>query len=309
MSSFSLLALLDDISIMTKVAAKKTAAVLGDDLALNAQQVAGLAAARELPVVFAVARGSLLNKAIIIPIVLFISFIYPPLITVLLMIGGAYLAFEGAEKVHHYMVHARREEAAKSAELEKELDQDRISGPPCREVLLELEKKKIRGAVRTDFILSAEVIVIALGSIPDQQPFWVKAMVIIVVGLLMTVFVYGLVAAIVKLDDIGAHLIDKSGKKGPMNTFGLWLIKAAPVIMRFLALAGTFAMFTVGGGILLHNLPMYHAVADTLAQWPAPWLTEIIATALAGLVAGGAILAVVTLVRGLIERRSGKKAA
>ena len=307
MASFSLLALLDDISLMTKVAAKKTVAVLGDDLALNAQQVAGLAAARELPVVFAVAKGSLLNKAVIIPIVLLISVVYPPLITVLLMIGGAYLAFEGAEKVCHYIAHAGKEAAAKSAEIEKELDKDQLLGPPTRDALLAFEKKKIRGAIRTDFILSAEVIVIALGSIPEHHPFWMNALVVIVVGLLMTAFVYGLVAAIVKLDDVGAHLIRKSNKKGPLNTLGLGLIKAAPIIMRVLTLAGTFAMFTVGGGILLHNLPIYKAVTATLSKWPVPWLTELLATALTGLITGAIILGVVSLLKRFIAKRSENK--
>ena len=245
--------LLDDISVMTKVAAKKTAGVLGDDLALNAQQVSGVSADRELPVVWAVAKGSFVNKLILVPAALAISVFLPFMIAPLLMLGGAYLCFEGFEKVFHkYLPHD------KPAGLEDEHSpQERLEAIKKPEVdMVEFERKKIKGAIRTDFILSAEIIVIALGTVADK-PFSTKAGVVIAIALLITVFVYGLVAGIVKMDDAGLSLM-KNSKPGIANSIarklGQALVFTAPKLLKTLAVVGTIAMFLVGGGIFVHGL-------------------------------------------------------
>ena len=346
MAGFSLLALLDDIStvlddvaVMTKVAAKKTAGVLGDDLALNAQQVAGVRAERELPVVWAVAKGSLVNKAILIPVALLISALAPYLITPLLMLGGSYLCFEGAEKLAHKFLHKdgnhkRPETRPQSGQCSAEAavvnepfrpgsgfnGQPAFSGavepqpgpeaeksaPPPRPAEAPggfpasmdpaaYEKKKIRGAVRTDFILSAEIIVIALGTVPEGSSLLVRAGVLSLIGVLMTVGVYGLVGGIVKLDDLGFWLMAKSGGRGPRQKLGAMLVGAAPFLMRFLSVAGTAAMFLVGGGILAHGLPFLHYVFEILAGWPAAWLWPVLLNALVGLAAGFILLGLISL--------------
>jgi len=290
MAGFSLLALLDDITtvlddvaLMTKVAAKKTAGVLGDDLALNAQQVAGVRAERELPVVWAVAKGSLVNKAILIPAALLISVLAPKLITPLLMLGGAYLCFEGAEKL------ARKFFRQTKAEKEPALPPD-ISVP-------DLEKKKIRGAVRTDFILSAEIIVIALGTVPEGATLTLRTGVLLLIGLVMTAGVYGLVGGIVKLDDLGFWMLKKSGGRGWRQKAGTMLVGAAPALMRFLAVAGTAAMFLVGGGILAHGLPFFHHAFEVTATWPVSRLWPPLMNAGVGLAAGAVILGITALIR------------
>lgn len=286
--AFSLLALLDDIStvlddvaLMTKVAAKKTAGVLGDDLALNAEQVSGVRAERELPVVLGVARGSIVNKLILIPAALLISALAPWLITPLLMIGGSYLCFEGAEKIHH-----RRNRKATPAEQEEETAATDID-------LEVLEKRKIKGAVRTDFVLSAEIIVIALGTVPPEASLAVRAGVLSLIGLLMTAGVYGLVAGIVKLDDLGFWLMKKGGDSGLSGRFGRALLGVTPYLMRFLTVVGTAAMFLVGGGILAHGLPFFHPVYELTAAWPLARLWPIGLNALCGLAAGALLLALV----------------
>jgi predicted DNA repair protein MutK len=246
MAGASLLALiddiasiLDDVAAMTKVAAKKTAGVLGDDLALNAQQVAGVNADRELPVVWAVAVGSLKNKAILVPAALAISVFLPWLVTPLLMLGGLYLCFEGVEKLAHKFLH--RDDGAAHAVEET------------------TEAEKIQGAIRTDFVLSAEIIVIALGTVADK-PFMTQVAVLVGIGLLMTVGVYGLVAGIVKLDDAGLHLAGRANAAA--RALGRFLLLLAPRLMKALAVLGTAAMFLVGGSILVHGLPgLHHAVA------------------------------------------------
>jgi predicted DNA repair protein MutK len=282
MAGASLLALLDDIAsilddvaAMTKVAAKKTAGVLGDDLALNAQQVSGVHADRELPVVWAVAVGSLKNKAILVPAALAISALLPWLVTPLLMLGGLYLCFEGVEKLAEKFLHGKHEEA-------KDLAAD-IADFEAHEA------GKIKGAVRTDFILSAEIIVIALGTVADK-PFMTQVMVLVGIGLLMTVGVYGLVAAIVKLDDLGLHLAAKP--HAAAQAVGRILLLAAPKLMKTLAVVGTAAMFLVGGGILLHGIPpAAHAVehwAEGLGLLGA--LLPSLAALLVGIVAGALAL-------------------
>ncbi|GAC1376997.1 MAG: DUF808 domain-containing protein [Aquirhabdus sp.] len=236
--------ILDDVALMTKVAAKKTAGVLGDDLALNAQQVHGIRAERELPVVWAVAKGSAVNKAILVPSALLISALLPVLIIPLLMIGGLYLCFEGVEKLVHKLLHLHEDsEQEQDALVEAFLDKDVD--------MVAFEKDKIKGAIRTDFILSAEIIVIALGTAAGATLLQ-QAVVLSIVALVMTIGVYGIVAGIVKLDDAGFYLERKNSKAS--QAFGKVLIAAAPKLMRFLSVAGTVAMFLVGGGILVHGL-------------------------------------------------------
>ncbi|WP_192036093.1 DUF808 domain-containing protein [Halomonas sp. YLGW01] len=251
--------LLDDVSVMTKVAAKKTAGVLGDDLALNAQQVTGVRADRELPVVWAVAKGSLRNKLILVPAALAISAVAPWLVTPLLMLGGAFLCFEGAEKLLHVLTHAEGEDAAAHAEHVKAL------ADPATDMVA-FERNKIRGAVRTDFILSAEIIAITLGSVAGA-PFTQQVIVVAGIALVMTVGVYGLVAAIVKLDDLGLHLSRRAGRLA--RAAGNALLAAAPRLMKTLSVVGTAAMFLVGGGILAHGLPMLHHGVEALAEHAA----------------------------------------
>lgn len=239
--------ILDDVSVMTKIAAKKTAGVLGDDLALNAQQVAGVSADRELPVVWAVAKGSFWNKIILVPAALAISAVAPWLITPLLMIGGAYLCFEGFEKIYHKIFHPADEEQHHAIELQA------VTDPNVD--MVEFEKDKIKGAIRTDFILSAEIIVIALGTV-QEAPFSSQVTVVSLIALIMTVGVYGLVAGIVKLDDAGLHLIKDTADHawaGFKRSLGRGLLAFAPLLMKTLSIVGTLAMFMVGGSILVHG--------------------------------------------------------
>jgi uncharacterized protein len=296
MAAASLLALLDDIaavlddvSVMTKVAAKKTAGVLGDDLALNAQQVTGVRADRELPVVWAVARGSLLNKAILVPAALAISAFAPWAVTPLLMLGGAFLCFEGAEKLAHRFLHAKAEDEAHRAELSRALVDPALD-------LVALEKDKIKGAVRTDFILSAEIIAITLGAAAGA-PITTQALVLIVVALAMTVGVYGLVAGIVKLDDLGLALAQRPGATA--KAVGGAILRAAPWLMKALSVAGTAAMFLVGGGILVHGLPALHHAVQALAAQPVGWLLGLLANAGVGLAVGALLVVAVAAVQRL----------
>jgi len=262
MAGASLLALLDDIAtvlddvaVMTKVAAKKTAGVLGDDLALNAQQVAGVRAERELPVVWAVAKGSARNKLILVPLALALSALAPWLVKPVLMIGGAYLCYEGFEKLAHRFLHTGGEDAVANAALEHALLDPGID-------MVAFEKDKIRGAIRTDFVLSAEIIVIALGTV-QAASFGHQAAVVTAVAVAMTVGVYGFVAGIVKMDDAGMLLLRdvSGGAAGRLKrALGNGLLWIAPRMMKVLSVLGTAAMFLVGGGILVHGLPL-------LAQW------------------------------------------
>ncbi|MDN4587179.1 DUF808 domain-containing protein [Xenophilus aerolatus] len=243
---------LDDVSVLTKVAAKKTAGVLGDDLALNAQQVTGVKADRELPVVWAVAKGSLVNKAILVPAALAIGTWLPWLITPLLMVGGAFLCFEGVEKLVHKFLH--KQDHAAEVERHAQAMVDGGADPAT------MEKDKVKGAVRTDFILSAEIIVITLGAV-GGQPFTTQLTVLVTIALLMTLGVYGLVAGIVKLDDLGLYLSRKAGSA--TQAIGRGILRMAPWLMKALSVVGTAAMFLVGGGILVHGVPQLgHAVED-----------------------------------------------
>ncbi|MGJ4804504.1 DUF808 domain-containing protein [Luteimonas sp. SDU82] len=290
--------ILDDVSVMTKVAAKKTAGVLGDDLALNAEQVSGVRADRELPVVWAVAKGSALNKLFLVPAALAISAFLPWLVTPLLMAGGLFLCYEGAEKLLHRFLHGKAERdqrhAAHAAALAAS-DAD----------LLQLEKDKIKGAIRTDFILSAEIIVISLGTVTDKA-FPVQLGVLVGIAALMTVGVYGLVAGIVKLDDFGLYL--SRSVSSAARAIGTGILRMAPWLMKGLAVAGTAAMFLVGGGILTHG---FHAVSEWIgdAAMEASHvpgvgvvlgaLTPMLINAAVGIAAGAAVVGVVTLVRRL----------
>ncbi|PQA79182.1 DUF808 domain-containing protein [Rhodoferax sp. TS-BS-61-7] len=275
--------ILDDVAILTKVAAKKTAGVLGDDLALNAQQVAGVRADRELPVVWAVCKGSLVNKLILVPAALAISAVAPWLVTPLLMVGGAFLCFEGFEKLAHKFLHRAEDDQAHEAELMQALANPEVD-------MLALEKDKIKGAIRTDFILSAEIIAITLGTV-QASPFVTQFTVLAGVALLMTVGVYGLVAGIVKIDDAGLYLSRQSGSG--LQAVGRGLLRTAPVLMKVLSVAGTAAMFLVGGGILVHGLPFLHHLLEGL---PLGFLWE----GAVGVVAGALVLlGVIAVQRGV----------
>ena len=276
--------MLDDVALLTKVAAQKTAGVLGDDLALNAEQVAGVRAARELPVVWAVCKGSLRNKLILVPAALAISALAPWAVTPLLMVGGAYLCLEGFEKLAHKYLHgSAQEDAAHEAELMQAMAQPEVD-------LVALERQKISGAVRTDFVLSAEIIAITLGTVAGQA-LMTQLAVLSGVALMMTVGVYGLVALIVKLDDIGLYMSRLQGEGGLRVTaraLGLRLVRAAPLLMKGLTVVGTAAMFLVGGGILSHGVPPLHHALDALAAGAgvASGLVSVLADGVVGILAG-----------------------
>ena len=278
----------DDVAAMTQLAAKKTAGVLGDDLALNAQQVTGVKADRELPVVWAVAKGSLLNKVILVPAALVISAIAPWMITPLLMLGGLFLCFEGAEKLLHTYLQSSDDKEVHHAQLAQAVANEEIN-------LLEFEQDKIKGAIRTDFILSAEIIVITLGTAAAAS-FGQQLAVLVGISVIMTVGVYGLVGAIVKIDDAGLYLI-KQGNAA-LKAVGHGLLVFAPLIMKTLSVLGTAAMFLVGGGILLHGIP---ALGHAVENWfiGMGWITDLLsnlAGGVLGLVAGSVVAAVWQLI-------------
>ena len=292
--------LLDDVSVMTKVAAKKTAGVLGDDLALNAQQVTGVKADRELPVVWAVAKGSSLNKVILVPAALAISALETwlhakgyniPLITPLMMLGGAFLCYEGAEKLAHKFLHAKEEDDKHHEQLVQAVQDENVD-------MVAFEKDKIRGAIRTDFILSAEIIVISLGTLVGRT-LTEQLMTLVAISIVMTIGVYGLVAGIVKLDDAGLAL-NRDGRDNGWARFkralGNGILRSAPYLMKFLSVAGTVAMFLVGGNILVHGFPFLHHFIEPYTRAPTGSLLSMLFSAAVGLVAGGILVAVFTLV-------------
>jgi predicted DNA repair protein MutK len=314
MAAGSLLALLDDIatilddvSVMTQMAAKKTAGVLGDDLALNAQQVNGVTAERELPVVWAVAKGSLINKVILVPTALAISYFAPWAITPLLMLGGAYLCFEGFEKLAHKFLHGAKAEDAHDDALEQAVANPQVD-------IAALEKEKIKGAIRTDFVLSAEIIVIALGTVATE--IFTKQMIVVsAIAIIMTFGVYGLVAGIVKLDDLGLHLMLKNGKsfyKQLLRKIGEKLLAAAPYLMRLLTILGTAAMFVVGGSIIGHGIPAIHQFAEHNAQYLGALLIvgkvlavalPLLIDALIGLIVGAISVALFELANKILPKK------
>ena len=281
-------AVLDDVALMTKMAAKKTSGVLGDDLALNAQQVSGVRAEREIPVVWAVAKGSFLNKLILVPTALLISAFAPWAVTPLLMLGGAYLCFEGFEKLAHKFLHSKAEDQAEHAQLA-----EAVADPATD--LVAFEKDKIKGAIRTDFILSAEIIAITLGIVADAQ-LTQQVIVLSGIAIVMTIGVYGLVAGIVKLDDLGLWLTQKPGQVA--RSIGGAILSAAPYMMKSLSVIGTAAMFMVGGGILTHGVPVVHHWIETVSQSTGAlaWLMPTLLNAVAGIIAGGVVLVLLTLV-------------
>jgi predicted DNA repair protein MutK len=278
---------LDDVATMTKVAAKKSAGILGDDLALNAQQVAGVTPDRELPVIWAVAKGSLRNKAILVPVALALSAVAPWAVLPLLMVGGAYLCFEGFEKVVHRLLHPDPAQAAEHA-----ARMQAIADPAVD--LAARERERIRGAVRTDFVLSAEIVAITLGAVSDSA-FAVRAGVVIAISILMTVGVYGFVAAILKVDDLGLRLasVEGRGKRArARRRVGRGILAAAPVFLRLLSIVGTAAMFLVGGGIIAHGIPPLGHAIDDLGRTVGGAVGGLLPTLLQGLlgVATGAVL-------------------
>jgi predicted DNA repair protein MutK len=290
-------AMADDVATMTKVAAQKTAGVLGDDLALNAQQVTGVRADREIPVVWAVAKGSLINKLILVPTALLISAFAPWAVTPLLMVGGAFLCFEGFEKLAHKFLHSK-EQTAVAHESRAQANAD-----PAID-LVAFEKDKVQGAVRTDFILSAEIIAITLGTVA-AAPMTEQMAVLASIAILMTIGVYGLVAGIVKLDDLGLWLSQRASSAA--RALGRGMVRATPWLMKSLSLIGTAAMFLVGGGILVHGVPALHhaveAAGTAVAQWPVGGLWAVlvpnVVNGVIGIVAGALVLVGVMLVQRL----------
>lgn len=297
---------LDDVATLTKVAAKQTAGVLGDDLALNAQQVAGVRAHRELPVVWRVAKGSVRNKLILVPGALAISAFAPWAVTPLLMLGGAFLCYEGVEKLSHKWLHPIEQSAHTQAVVQ--------AAATSEAAVLAVEKEKIAGAIRTDFILSAEIVIIALSTVAGE-PLVTRIGVLLGVATLMTVGVYGLVAGIVKLDDVGTHLLGPKGD-APASFFkrnlGTLLLKTSPVLMKGLSVGGTIAMFLVGGGILSHGIP---PLEQAFAAWAGPlqgidgigpvlaWLASAVFNGTLGLVTGAVILPIVMGVGRLFRKQ------
>jgi uncharacterized protein len=295
--------ILDDVAAMSKVAARKTAGVLGDDLALNAQQVSGVASERELPVVWAVAKGSFINKLILVPAALLISAFLPWAVTPLLMFGGLFLCYEGVEKLHHGYLHrqTKKHSLATAEDASQALNADLKN-------LAQYEKDKVKGAIRTDFVLSAEIIAISLGVVA-MQPLLNQFLTLAVIAVVMTVGVYGLVAGIVKIDDLGLYLSQKQGNGRKISLYhgiGRFLLAAAPYLMKALTIIGTIAMFMVGGGILTHGL---HSVSVWITQAASvvaelsligpilAWFTPSVLNALFGLVAGALALTLMSLIQ------------
>lgn len=274
--------LMDDVAVMSKVAAKKTAGILGDDLAVNAEKASGFVSDRELPVLWAISKGSLLNKVIILPVAFLLSAFLPVAVTIILVIGGLYLAFEGAEKIYEYLVPHPKEAIAK---LDADLSEEQI---------LALEKQKIKSAITTDFILSVEIVIIALGTVADQ-PLFTQIIVVSVIALIATVGVYGIVGLIVRMDEFGLRLIALNDKKNSFSDkVGGVLVSALPVLIRVLAFVGTIALLLVSGGIFAHNIEFFHHLLPT---WPA-----IVKEFLIGLVVG-----VIVMIPVLIFKRIRKK--
>ena len=290
---------LDDVAILTKIAAKKTAGVLGDDLALNAQQVAGVAADQELPVVWAVCKGSALNKAILVPLALAISAYAPWLVTPLLMVGGAFLCYEGFEKLAHKFMHSKAEDDARRTDLVAALSDPKVD-------LVVYEKDKIKGAIRTDFILSAEIIAITLGTVATSS-FLTQVSVLTGIAIIMTIGVYGLVAGIVKLDDLGLYLSLRPGSYAHVRrALGRGILLTAPYLMKLLSIAGTAAMFLVGGGILTHGIAVIHRWIEAFSKGLGSPLSAIAPTlfdGVFGVLAGAIVLTAVTIVKKLYQKQ------
>ncbi len=297
-------ALMDDVAVLSKVAAKQTSGVLGDDLALNAEQASGVRADRELPVVWAVAKGSLINKVILVPAALTVSAFAPAAVLPLLMIGGVFLCYEGFEKVAHKLLHRPAEDQQHHAELVAAVANPEVD-------LVVFEKGKIKGAIRTDFILSAEIVVISLGTMATES-FGLQVAALSFVAIAVTIGVYGLVAGIVKLDDLGLRLHRRSGTSAGaavQRGIGSGLLRGAPYLMKSLSILGTAAMFTVGGTIIVHGIPALEHAMDTLTDGigtAGPLIVGIInilIDAIVGIVAGGLAVGIVTLGKRMLPRK------
>lgn len=270
-------ALMDDVAVATKVASQKTAGILGDDLAVNAEKSTGFVSSRELPVLWAITKGSFINKLIIIPIVFLLNVYLPIVITIVLMIGGAYLAYEGVEKIIDYFFHKQANEVHK--------EEDEVNH-------LEAEKKKVNDAIRTDFILSLEIVIIALSTVLDK-PLWLRISTVSVVALIATVGVYGIVALIVRMDDVGYSLIKRSNNKGITGKIGNLLIKSLPVIIKMLSVIGTIALLLVAGGLFLHNVAFIHHLFENLP--------EFFGSLMIGLLVGLVAVLLVTVLKKLLN--------
>ncbi len=279
-------ALMDDVAVASKVATQKTAGILGDDLAVNAEKATGFVSSRELPVLWAITKGSLLNKAIIVPIALLLNAFFPVVIKYVLIAGGCYLAYEGVEKIIHFLFHRKGEEHHENnmtEALEHHLPENE-------------EKKKIKGAITTDFILSIEIVIIALGSVM-KQPLNIQIITVCIVAVLATVGVYGIVALIVRMDDAGFRLIDRSNDKGIISKVGHGLVKMLPVIIKILGVVGTIALILVSGGIFVHNIDYFHHIM--------PNIYPMIKEALIGLAIGIVVFAILEVgKKGLLLAKS-----
>ena len=279
-------ALMDDVAVMSKVAGKKTAGILGDDLAVNAEKASGFMSSRELPVLWSITKGSLLNKVIILPIAFLLSAFLPVAITVILILGGLYLAYEGAEKIYEYLV---PHEKHNSTEKLDEMSEDQ---------LMEREKEKIKSAVLTDFILSVEIIIIALGTV-SQEPIATQIGVVTIIALVATVGVYGIVALIVRMDEFGAKLINLNERDDSFSDkVGIFLVNALPWVIKSLGVIGTIALLLVSGGIFVHNLEFFHHLEESLG------LPAIVFEFLAGLVIGFVVLPLVNGVKKLFKGKA-----
>jgi predicted DNA repair protein MutK len=317
--------ILDDVAAMSKVAARKTAGVLGDDLALNAQQVSGVASERELPVVWAVAKGSFINKLILVPAALLISAFIPWAVTPLLMFGGLFLCYEGFEKLHHSYQHQRNKNQQRLVEATGSNDSDdhlqQVTANVLSADLEDLkqhEAEKVKGAIRTDFVLSAEIIAISLGVVAHMA-LLTQFMTLSIIAVIMTVGVYGLVAGIVKIDDLGLYLSQRKGQ-GLLtrlgHSVGLFLLSAAPYLMKGLTFIGTIAMFMVGGGILTHGIHILTVWIEMASGWineistvgpVIAWFTPSLLNGLFGLFAGGLALLLMSLVQSSVQKVRCKK--
>ena len=274
-------ALMDDVVVMSKISTKKTAGILGDDLAVNAEKASGFVSSRELPVLWAITKGSFLNKLIILPLAFLLSAYYPPAVKVILVLGGLYLAYEGAEKIYEFIFH--RKEKHKIIELDDS----------STEAVLEHEKQKIKSAIFTDFILSVEIVIIALGTVLEK-PILTQILVVTVVAIIATVGVYGIVALIVRMDDLGLRMIRMSkGKKNALSFIGKMLVNALPLIIKSLSVIGTIALLLVAGGIFVHNIEYLHHFLET---WPS-----FIRDFIVGLGVGVLALLLFKIIKGLIK--------
>ena len=272
-------ALMDDVAVTAKIATRKTAGILGDDLAVNAEKATGFLSSRELPVLWAITKGSLVNKIIIVPVALLLSSYLPPAITVILILGGCYLAYEGVEKIVEFIFHRPK----KGHEVVEEIKQDDT----------EIEKTKIKSAVTTDFILSVEIVIIALGTVLDET-LTLRILTVSVVALVATIGVYGIVAVIVRLDDIGYQILKRSGEKGVFAVIGNVLVKSLPIIIRILSVVGTIALILVSGGIFAHNIDFLHHLL--------PGIPAMLKEFLIGIVAGLLVLGIVAAVKAIYSK-------